>query len=485
MLPDDQTCFRALSARDARFDGLFFVAVSTTGIYCRPVCPARTPRKDRCTFFSYPAAAEHHGYRPCLRCRPELAPGHAPIDATRHIAQAAARRIEAGALNHEGTVDDLADEFGITARQLRRVVQSEFGVTPVELAQTRRLLLAKQLLAETSLSMIDVAHSSGFDSVRRFNVLFKKRYSLTPSKMRRASERCHDNGSISLSVGYRAPYAWQELLQFLRPRLTSGVEAIIDDTYVRSLRINDCQGWIHVSHPPDAGVLTLQVSVDLLPVLSPLLVRVRRLFDTDARPDAITSHLRHDTRLASSIRHHPGLRVPGAVDELELITRAILGQQVTVKSASTLAGRLAARLGEPIATPFAEITRLSPTPERLARARTTTLTNLGILPARAQTIQSVARDVVNQSLALTTDDFDSAVEQLKDYRGIGDWTAQYVTMRALPWPDAFPDGDLVLRQVTGDTTSAKLRQMAESWRPWRAYAAMHLWQSATDASNKN
>lgn len=485
MLPDHETCFRALSARDARFDGLFFVGVATTGIYCRPVCPARTPGRSRCRFFSCAAAAEHHGFRPCLRCRPELAPGLAPIDTGRSIARSAARRIESGALSQGGTVDQLAEELGMSARQLRRVMATELGATPIQLAQTHRLLLAKQLLTETDLPMIDVAHASGFESVRRFNVLFRERYGLTPSGMRRTTPETRDGSSIELSIAYRPPYAWKEFLGFLQPRLISGVEAIVDDSYLRSIRLDEHSGWFRVRHDDSRQRLRVEISVELLPVLSPLLTRVRHLFDIDARPHMISTHLQQDALLAPLVRQHPGLRVPGTVDEVELCVRAILGQQVSVKSASTLAGRLAAKLGQPISTPWPQINRLTPFAERLARMRSTTLTRLGILKSRADTIRRLARAIHDESLCLSDSHPAETLEQLLELPGIGPWTAQYVAMRALPWPDAFPDCDLVLRQAAGSVSARQLRQMAETWRPWRAYAAMHLWQSRTTSSTSN
>lgn len=485
MLPDHEICYRALAARDARFDGVFFVGVTTTGIYCRPVCPARTPGRQRCRFFSCAAAAEHHGFRPCLRCRPERAPGLAPMDAGRNTARFAARRIESGALNHGGTVDQLAEEFGLSGRQLRRVMTAELGVTPVQLAQTSRLLLAKQLLSETELSMTDVAHTSGFESVRRFNVLFRQRYGLTPSEMRRSSASRQDSTSIQLSIAYRPPYAWQELLSFLRPRLTRGVEQIVDDTYIRSIGIDQHSGWFRVSHATSRRLLQVQVSVDLLPVLSRLLARIRNLFDISARPDIIAAHLRQDSLLAPLVRQFPGLRVPGTVDHVELAVRAVLGQQVSVKSATTLASRLADRLGSRITTPWPDINRLTPTTQRLARTRLDTYNRLGILRSRATTIRQLARAVEDDSLSLTDSSAEESLEQLLTLPGIGPWTAQYIAMRALPWPDGFPDSDLILRRAAGDVSARQLHQRADSWRPWRSYAAMHLWQSQTSCSGQH
>jgi AraC family transcriptional regulator of adaptative response / DNA-3-methyladenine glycosylase II len=319
----------------------------------------------------------------------------------------------------------------MSARQLRRIIQREFGVTPVQLAQTNRLLLAKQLLAETNIPMIDVAWSSGFDSVRRFNTAIKTRYGFTPSEMRRLRKDKANDDHIELAIGYRPPYAWCELIGFLQPRLTQGVEAIVAGSYVRSVQINKCRGWFRVSQNPDKHILKLMVSIDLLPVMSSLLSQVRRMFDVSARPDVISDHLAQDKQLAALVRQHPGLRVPGTVNGLELIIRAILGQQITVKAATTLASRLAIKFSRSVKTSFDEINRLSPTARRLAKAVPTELGALGILESRANTILAVARGFSQRELTLASGDFEQIVEQLKSYRSIGDWTAQYVAMRSL------------------------------------------------------
>ena len=365
---DTETCYRALAARDARFDGLFFVGVTTTGIYCRPICSARTPGRDRCRFFASAAAAEHAGFRPCLRCRPELAPGHAPVDALGRTARLAAARIEAGALNDDGSLETLARELGLSSRQLRRAIRQEFGVSPVELAQTRRLLLAKQLLTETNLPMIEVALASGFASVRRFNALFRSHYSMTPSRIRRTAGVHSARDSLTLTLAYRPPLAWKPILQFLAGRATMGVESVLDDRYLRTVRMGETRGWVKVEPSARRNALSVEISTSLAAVLPTLLPRLRCLFDLDARPDVIAAHLSADPRLARAASQLPGLRVPGSVDGFEMAVRAILGQRISVPGATTLAGRLAAAFGEPIETPFPMLNRLSPRPERLAMA---------------------------------------------------------------------------------------------------------------------
>jgi AraC family transcriptional regulator of adaptative response / DNA-3-methyladenine glycosylase II len=475
---DADLCYRALVARDPRFDGVFFVGVTTTRIYCRPVCTARTPGFDRCRFFPSAAAAERERFRPCLRCRPELAPGHAPVDATGRLARAAAARIAAGALNDGAGIDELAADLHVGARQLRRAVGKELGVSPVELAQTHRLLLAKQLLTETRLPVIRVAFASGFSSVRRFNALFRAHYRLTPTRLRRIRGRLLSGEAVCLRLSYRPPLAWTELLDFLAARAIPGVECVADGTYARTVALGKYQGWLRVSPVPGRNVLTVEVADALVPVLPLVLARVRSLFDLDARPDVIASHLDRDPLLGDWVRACPGLRVPGAFSGFELAVRAILGQQVSIRAASTLAGRLACALGQPLTAPWPCLSRGSPTPESLAHAKQTALTALGLTSRRAEAIQALAHAVLAGEVQLEpTATPVAAIEALRGLPGVGDWTAQYIALRALRWPDAFPHADLGLRKGTGWLEPAQFRLTAEAWRPWRAYAAMHIWNA--------
>ena len=469
---DRQNCYRALAARDVRFDGVFFVGVTTTGIYCRPVCTARTPGFERCRFFPNAALAEKDGFRPCLRCRPELAPGHAPVDAVGNLARRAAARIEAGALNDGGDLEELARELKISSRQLRRAVRQEFGVSPVELAQTNRLLLAKRLLAETSLPMIDLALASGFASVRRFNALFREHYGLAPSQVRRSRRGTDERGSIRLTLAYRPPFAWRPLLEFLAARGTAGVECTTAESYARTVGIGKTRGWLRVEAVPGRNALSVELSTSLVHILPALLPRLRNLFDLAARPDVIDAHL------AETIARTPGLRVPGAFDGFELAVRAILGQRVSVAAATTLAGRLAAAFGEPVETPLPCLNRLAPTAERLAETAPAKIARLGIAAPRARSIRDLARRVADGRLCLEPGaSAEDALQALEDIPGIGEWTANYIAMRALRWPDAFPHGDLGLLRGAGLTSTSQLRRVAEAWRPWRAYAAMHLWRA--------
>ncbi len=481
MLIDDDTCYRALTARDARFDGLFFVGVTTTRIYCRPICTARTPGRERCRFFADAALAEKAGFRPCLRCRPELAPGHAPVDAMSRTARIAADRIEAGALNDGGSLEKLARDLGLSSRHLRRAVRREFGVSPIELAQTRRLLLAKQLLTESDLPIVRIAFASGFESVRRFNALFHAHYRLTPSRMRRSPSRAEGGDSLRLMLAYRPPLAWEPLVGFLAGRATARVERVEGGTYLRSAAVGAHRGWLKVEPIAGRDALSVELSMGLVPVLPEVLARLKHLFDLGARPDTIAGDLRRDPRLAGAVDRLPGLRVPGAFDGFELATRAILGQRISVRSATTLAGRLADRFGDPIETPFAGLDRLSPSAERIAEADEKELTALGIAAPRAAAIRTIARGVARRELDLQpSPDPAAAIDELRRYPGLGEWTAQYIAMRALRWPDAFPAGDLSLMRAAGVDSPRRLRDAAEAWRPWRSYAAMYLWVTGSE-----
>ncbi|MBI5069849.1 MAG: DNA-3-methyladenine glycosylase 2 family protein [Deltaproteobacteria bacterium] len=470
---DPDTCYRAVAARDRRFDGLFFVAVRTTGIYCRPVCPARTPGRDRCTFFARAAEAEREGYRACFRCRPELAPGQGPVDAVPRLVAAAVSRIDAGALN-EGSVEELAAGLGVTARHLRRALCGELGLSPVELAQSRRMALAKQLLQDTALPMAEVAFAAGFGSLRRFNALFRSRFGRPPSALRRAHAE-PEGGGLWLRLDYRPPLDWEALLAFLAARATEGVEEVRGGAYRRTVRLGRRAGWVEVRPLPGRPALRAQVSLSLAGALMPLAARLRALFDLDALPHLVSAHLAADPRLRPAVRARPGLRVPGAFDGFEAATRVVLGQQVSVAAATTVAGRLARALGEPCATPFPALHRLSPTPEAVAAAGEARIARLGMPGARARTLLALADAVAGGSLRLERGAGAAERERLRALPGVGDWTAQVIAMRALGDPDAFPAGDLAVRRALEDCPARDADERSAAWRPWRAYAALHLW----------
>jgi AraC family transcriptional regulator of adaptative response / DNA-3-methyladenine glycosylase II len=478
MTLDPRHCYAALRARDSRFDGGFFVGVSTTGIYCRPICTARTPKREHCRFFANAASAERAGFRPCLRCRPEIAPGVArtvaPVDAVHAAAHWLAARIEAGALN-EGDSEQLASEYGLSSRQLRRALIAEYGVSPIELAQTRRLLLAKQLLTETTLPLSRVAFASGFSSVRRFNACFQSHYRLNPGALRK-QKSARSEGSILLQLAYRPPLAWDALRQFLVTRGAAGVECIDGARYLRTVEVNGKRGWISAAPLATKPALQIEVAVELLPVLTPLLARLRRMFDLDANPLVIEEQLRGDVRLRPLLRRRPGLRVPGAFDGFELALRAVLGQQVSVKAATTLFGRFAETFGAVASTPHTQLRRHAPLATEVAQARVQRLIDLGLTRQRAATASALARAVAERHLVLEPGGaLAPTLETMLELPGIGPWTAQYIAMRALRDADAFPPGDLGLLKALALDHPRKMVEHAQKWQPWRAYAAIHLW----------
>jgi AraC family transcriptional regulator, regulatory protein of adaptative response / DNA-3-methyladenine glycosylase II len=474
MLLDADQCYRALRAHDARFDGRFFVGVSSTKIYCRPVCTVRTPFKRNCRFFASAAAAEAHGFRPCLRCRPELAPGYAAVDANRRLAQSAAGMIEDGRLV-DASLENLAGALGVTDRHLRRVFQQEFGVSPVEYAQTQRLLLAKRLLTDSTLPVIDVAMASGFASLRRFNDLFRKRYRMTPGGLRRSAARDAPAERMVFEIAYRPPYDWESMHAFLARRAVAGVEATDARSYSRTLRISRDKkrhtGWISVAPAPRKSALRVCVSPSLAPVLPAVLAKVKHLFDVAAHPDEIGE------ALGAIAAARPGLRLPGAVDGFELAVRAILGQQVTVLAAARIAARLVDAFGEPVDSPIAGLTKLFPAAEAIAPLEPAKIAACGVISVRARAIVALANEVASGRLRLEPSaDVDATLAALEALPGVGPWTAQYIAMRALAWPDAFPHPDVAIIKAL----KAKPREAlaaSEAWRPWRAYAVIHLWKS--------
>ncbi len=467
---DSDQCYRALRTHDSRFDGRFFVGVATTGIYCRPVCTARTPHQKNCTFYPSAAAAEAGGFRPCLRCRPELAPGFATVDANRRLAQATAGLIEDGSLT-DARLPDVARGLGVTDRHLRRVFQEEFGVAPIQYAQTQRLLLAKRLLTDTQMPVLAVAMASGFASLRRFNDLFRTRYHMTPAQLRRKSPARAPGDRLVFDLAYRPPYDWPAMLAFLDKRAIVGVEAVEKNAYLRTVCIGSAGGWIRVMPSKRRSALQVTVSASLAGVIPPLLARVKHLFDLACHPDEIAQTL---GPLAAA---HPGLRLPGAIDGFEVAVRAILGQQVTVRAASTIAGRFAAALGEDFETPFAPLSKLFPTPAKVAALDPSAIASHGIIAARARAIVALATGVAAGHIRLEPSAaVEATVAALDALPGVGPWTAQYVAMRALAWPDAFPHVDVAVVKAM-NLTPAKALAHAQSWRPWRAYAVLHLWKS--------
>jgi AraC family transcriptional regulator of adaptative response / DNA-3-methyladenine glycosylase II len=486
LLRDTDACHRVLLARDARFDGRLFVGVRTTGVYCRPICPARTPRPSSCRFFATAAAAQEAGFRPCLRCRPEVSPQLATWRGTSSTVTRALALIREGALDGDGaSVESLAERLGIGERQLRRLFREHLGASPVSVAQTRRVLFAKHLLHETRLPMVQVALAAGFGSVRRFNETFRALYGRPPRALRRAAtddgaEARSGAADVVLRLPYAPPYDWQAMCAFLAARAIPGIEDVHGETYRRTLAIGAVQGTIAVM--PCAGANTLRVAIRVADVatLSDVVARERRGFDLEAEPRAIAAHLAQDPLLAPLVAARPGLRVPGGWDGFELAVRAILGQQVSVAGARTLAARLVERYGEPLRGPHHDHdgpSRVFPAPARLADADPAAL---GVPRARGEALRALARAARDDArLFGTAQSLDDAVARLRALPGIGEWTAQYVALRALREPDAFPADDLGLqRALTGEDgrpSAVQLLRRAEAWRPWRAYAAQHLW----------
>ena len=474
MTLDSDNCYRALAAHDARFDGRFFVGVRSTRIYCRPVCTVRLPKRENCRFFRSAAAAEVDGYRPCLRCRPELAPGLASVDAPTRFAQAAVDLIEDGVLERGG-IEALASRVGITSRHLRRVFDGEFGVSPIEYAQTQRLLLAKRLLTDTSLPVIDVALASGFGSLRRFNALIRARYRMPPSRLRRDAAPDALPPSMRFELAYRPPYDWDAIVAFLGARAIVGVECVDAHGYQRTLAVTHrggrSSGWVSIAHAPRRHALVVDVSASLARAVPAVLARVRHAFDLGCDPEPIAA------RLGALALARPGLRVPGAFDGFELAVRAVIGQQVSVAGARTLLGRIVAAFGiDAGASLRSGPARAFPSPQALAERSPAELRGVGLTSARARTLHELAAAVAAGRIDLTAGaDVERTRAALEAIRGIGAWTSGYVAMRALGWPDAFLDNDLVVMRAMGETSASRARARSEAWRPWRAYAVMHLW----------
>ena len=511
----DDDCYLALRARDARFDGSFFTGVTSTGIYCRPVCSVRAPKRENCRFFRHAAQAEQAGFRPCLRCRPELAPhsmAWSSQDASSILAHQAARLLDepddaaptppsgkSSANSNDTAMARLSARLGVSERHVRRIFEAHFGVSPLQYLQTRRLHTAKQLLADTALPITQIALMSGFQSVRRFNAAFAQHYSLNPSTMRRQTlaglradsqhKASADNlQCITLRLGFRPPYDVEAMLAFNSKHAIKTMEFIAVSAgttwATRTFRVEvggiAHVGWLRSGFDEARSQLVLLASDSLSGVLPLVIRRVRALYDLDADPQAINSVLH------ASFPGGDGLRVPGALDGFELAVRAVLGQQITVAAARTLAQRLVDKLGEPIETPWPELTRLFPLPGVLAMASSDTLGQLGIVRQRQAAIVGLAQAVAEKRLHLHGGaDVTATIDTLKALPGIGEWTAQYIAMRALRWPDAFPAGDVALHKamgLQGQKNPARLAEAASSvWKPWRSYAVVRAWSGAMAA----
>lgn len=472
---------RARLSRDPRFDGKFFIAVTSTGIYCRPICPASpSPRRSNVRYFTSAAAASEAGFRPCLRCRPEAAPGTPAWLGTCAVVCRALRLIHEGALD-EASVGEFATRVGVGARHLHRLFVQHVGASPLAVAQTRRLHFAKRLIDESDLPMTEIALAAGFGSLRRFNDAFQKAYRRSPRELRRGRREPTAAGAgdeVSLALAYRPPYDWNHLRDFFALRATPGVERIESDGYHRLIRTEGGHAVIDVR--PLAGKDSLRLRVRGAPpsALFQIATAARRVFDLAADPALLAASLAADPLLKPLVRRRPGIRIPGSWDPFECAVRAVLGQQVTVAAARTLAGRLVARVGEPVRTGVAGLERLFPTPAALAAAN---LDGLGITGARINAVRSLASALAQRRITFDRP-ADEVRARLVELPGFGEWTAQYVALRALGEPDAFLAADLVVRRMAGGErgppTVRELERRAEAWRPWRGYAVMHLWCAA-------
>jgi AraC family transcriptional regulator of adaptative response / DNA-3-methyladenine glycosylase II len=483
-LPDREICYRALQSRDPRFDGLLFVGVTSTGIYCRPVCPARTAKFEHCRFFGSAAAAQEAGFRPCLRCRPETAPDLASWRGTSNTVSRALALINDGALDGGGPgVEHLAERLGLGERQLRRLFLQHLGASPIAVVQTRRVLFAKQLIHETRMPMTAIALAAGFGSVRRFNEVFRDLFRRPPSALRRKSSagRAREEAGVKLRLRYQPPYDWDAMLRYLQARTISGVEIVENGTYRRTVEIDGVLGSVAVTHLAQRQSLEVTIHFPNIRALPAIVARVRRLFDVGADIATIDAHLSHDPLLAPLVARRPGLRAPGGWEGFELAVRAILGQQISLAAARRLAGQLVARHGQPLAAGPGNHSGLShvfPTAERIVSAEPI---GLAMPVARQSSLQALAKAAVaDPNLFRPVGTMEEAMVRLREIRGVGEWTAQYIAMRALRDMDAFPATDIALLRgaatLDGERpTSFNLVNRAESWRPWRAYAAQHLW----------
>lgn len=500
---DRRACYRALASRDARFDGRFFVAVRTTGIYCRPVCRVRLPRLENVEFFACAAAAESRGFRACRRCRPESAPGSSAWLGTEATVARALRLVDAGLLDN-ASIGDLAARVGVGERHLRRLFDRHLGVAPNDLALTRRLHLARRLLDDSSLKISDVALAAGFGSVRRFNDAMRAAFGFTPGVLRAAARRpgvgrarsansspVAHRARLELKLAYRPPYDWDAVLAFLAPRAIAGVEAVVGDSYLRALRSAEGYAVVRVSCDRQKNQLLLAADFDHPRVVDLLYRGAARVFDTSADPAAVQEALARDALLAPLLAARPGLRVPGCWSGWEAAVRAVVGQQISVAAAATVLARLAARFGTRVAAaPWQGAPSIAfPQPADLARVADAELDGLGLTRKRVATLRALAQAAGSGAIDLG-DGVDPAAARasLLELQGVGPWTAEYVALRGLGDPDALPEADLGLLHALGSdgarVTERQLRARAENWRPWRSYAVIHLWNSLVARSGE-
>ena len=480
---DRRVLDRARLSRDPRFDGKFFIAVKTTGIYCRPVCPAPSPKQMNIRYYATAAAAAEAGFRPCLRCRPEAAPGTPAWLGSSAVVRRALRLIQDGALD-EISVDELAARTGLGARHLHRLFTQHIGASPLAVAQTRRLHFAKRLLDDTQLPITQIALASGFGSLRRFNDAFRKTYQRAPRELRKLRRHSTADGDeVVLKLAYRPPYDWTHVRDFLATRAIPGVERVDERGYARTTASSNGVAVVCVRPLEEQHALELRVCGAAPAELFQISAAARRMFDLSSDPAPIAALLASDEILRPLVRSRPGLRIPGAWDPFECAVRAVLGQQISVAAARTLAARIVARAGEPLRPGADGLTHAFPSPTALAAAN---LDGLGITGARVAALRTLARSVIAGELDFTMNASEFTAK-LASLPGFGVWTAEYIALRALGEPDAFPSGDLVLRRMAGNGSPLTARELdlrADAWRPWRGYAVMHLWRAASEGARR-
>ena len=488
MTQDRKALYKALSSHDARFDGVFYVGVTSTGIYCRPICPAKTPKETNCRFYDSAQEAEQARFRPCLRCRPELAPGNAPVDDAQRIARLIVQRLEEGTIESDAGLETIAKQFALSSRQIRRIVRQELGVSPIQLLLTRRLLLAKQLLTETTLPVTEIAFASGFSSLRRFNDAFGSRYGLAPTRLRKnvAADvnAFHGPETSTLQLVFRPPFDWAGVLAFLKGRELKGVEWIGEDFYARTVHLNDSRGWIRVTQAQQKNTLLLEFSHSLTPVLPALLRRARALFDLDARPDLIVRQLGRDKILGPMVKANS--RHAGA-GRLQWVRDGRARHHRSAGHGESRHHRfLPVRRGiwRDLRNALSATQSTDPHGGRVARASVDDIARLGIVSSRSRSIIALAQAQASDELCLdggAHSDPDETIRRLAELPGIGQWTAHYIAMRALRWPDAFPKNDIAIRNNLGGISAKRIEEMSQAWRPWRSYAVLHIWKNPIGA----
>ena len=481
MILDDEQCYRAAQSRDSRFDGVFITAVKTTGIYCRPSCPAMTPKRHNVEFFVTAAAAQQQGYRACKRCRPDASPGSPEWNVRADVVGRAMRLIADGLVDREG-VRGLASRLNYSERQINRLLTAELGAGPLALARAQRAQTARTLIETTSMPITQIAFASGFASVRQFNDTIREVYASSPSELRGARTETPVAGTMSLRLAYRAPFHSESIFGFLGDRAVPGIESWDGVTYRRSMRLNRGNAVIAISAGPSApgtNAVTCTLRLDHVADAQAAVQRCRRLFDLDADPNTVEGHFGDDPILAPLVRKRPGLRSPGHPDGVELLTRAVLGQQVSVKGARTLAARLVASMGEPLATPVDGITHVFPSAAAISGASPT---DFAMPTSRGRALINACEQLAAGAIVIDAGSDRAEIRsQLESLPGIGPWTASYIALRALGDPDIFLPTDIgvrnALRSLGVDSSPKAAERIAEAWRPWRSYALHHLWAS--------